>query len=111
MQRMKGGDTYGSSELFANKQLISATGCRLYDLIIFNKSGVDVLVQLFDSATEPDDGTIPKVMQICPTLGYISFFWTGGRPFANGVWAMRSSAYEFLTEEAGDELWFDWVLL
>lgn len=70
---------------YANSLIVKATAGMLYGISGYN-SGGSQFVQVFDAATLPANGAVPKIMFFVPANS--NFSWDGGDasfPFATGI--------------------------
>lgn len=76
----------------------SLPGGKLYDLTIYNVSASLLYVHVFDSNVVPSDGAFPTLApQPLPANSSISYSYTGGRGFTNGITICTSTTPITLT--------------
>lgn len=79
----------------------------LFQVSGYNSSASDLFLQVFDSATEPAEGTAPKILAAAPSES--QFGWAVERfatPFTNGIYVCLSSTAATKTV-AGAVAWFN----
>ena len=79
----------------------------LFQVSGYNSSASDMFLQVFDSATEPAEGTAPKILAFAPSES--QFGWAVERfatPFTNGIYVCLSSTAATKTV-AGAVAWFN----
>lgn len=82
--RVVGADQSANGNAAVN-QLIALAGLgRLYSITIFN-SGPDQYIQVFDSATLPAEGAVPKLQMKVYADNQNSFDFGDGRLFTQGI--------------------------
>jgi hypothetical protein len=86
--RIQGGDRAANSAGYAASLAVAAAPARLYSVTVYNNSGADGYIQVFDAAAVPTAGAwsaAPKLMMRVPDASQGSFDFTDGRIFTTGI--------------------------
>jgi hypothetical protein len=95
-----------SAALEASRVIQPSKG-RLYALSGINNNVAVRFIQIFDSATLPADGAVPKIVIIAqPTANFSADFGIYGRMFQNGIVVCNSTTLATKTIGAADS-WFN----
>jgi hypothetical protein len=88
-------------------RVIKASAGRLYTLSGVNTGGSGQYVQVYNSATVPDNGAVPVLLVYVPALGTFSIDFTPfGKYFSTGISVSNSSTAATKTIGAAD-MWFN----
>lgn len=87
---------WSDSSAYAGTGVIKGSACTLYQLVFQNDTVATSWVQLFDKASAPLGGDVPKYTFKAPTTGAGQIVFPNGRAFALGLsWGISSTGGTF----------------
>ena len=96
-----------TSTVYVASQLVKPAAGVLYGISGYNSKASAQFIQIFDSASLPAEGAIPKVILTIGASGnYSADFGVLGRGFANGIYVTNSSTGSTKTIGSAD-IWVD----